>query len=64
MTAAVCVPVAIWILGPAGEPLLSFAAAMAALVVFAHRSNIGRMNAGTEPRMNRLWLLRPRNQRP
>jgi glycerol-3-phosphate acyltransferase PlsY len=64
MTAAVCVPVAIWVLGPAGEPLLSFAVAMAALVVFAHRSNIGRMNAGTEPRMNRLWLLRPRNQRP
>ena len=61
MTAAVCVPVAIWVLGPAGEPLLSFAIAMAALVVFAHRSNIGRMNAGTEPRMNRLWLLRPRN---
>jgi glycerol-3-phosphate acyltransferase PlsY len=64
MTAAVCVPIAIWVLGPAGEPLLTFAVAMAALVVFAHRSNIGRMNAGTEPRMNRLWLLRPRNPRP
>jgi glycerol-3-phosphate acyltransferase PlsY len=64
MTAAVSVPVAIWAFGPAGEPLLSFAVAMAALVVFAHRTNIGRMNAGTEPRMNRLWLLRPRNRRP
>jgi acyl phosphate:glycerol-3-phosphate acyltransferase len=64
MTAAVSVPIAIWALGPGGEPLLSFAVAMAALVVFAHRSNIGRMNAGTEPRMNRLWLLRPRIQRP
>lgn len=60
MTAAVCVPVAIWVLGPESTPLLSLAIAMAALIVFAHRSNIGRMNAGTEPRMNRLWLLRPR----
>jgi len=61
MTAAVSVPVTVWLLGPAGEPLLVLALAMAALVVFAHRSNIGRMNAGTEPRMNRLWLLRPRD---
>jgi glycerol-3-phosphate acyltransferase PlsY len=64
MTAAVSVPVAIWVLGPEGTPLLSLAIAMAALIVFAHRSNIGRMNAGTEPRMNRLWLLRPRKLRP
>jgi glycerol-3-phosphate acyltransferase PlsY len=64
MTAAVSVPVAIWMLGPEGTPLLSLAIAMAALIVFAHRSNIGRMNAGTEPRMNRLWLLRPRKPHP
>lgn len=64
MTAAVSVPIAIWALGPGGEPLLSFAIAMAALIVFAHRGNIARMNAGAEPRMNRLWLLRPRNLRP
>ena len=64
MTAAVSVPVAIWVLGPQGRPLLALAIAMAALIVFAHRSNIGRMNAGTEPRMNRLWLLRPRKPRP
>ena len=64
MTAAVSVPVAIWLLGPEGKPLLSLAIAMAALIVFAHRSNIGRMNAGTEPRMNRLWLLRPRKSHP
>lgn len=64
MTAAMSVPVAIWALGPEGTPLLSLAIAMAALIVFAHRSNIGRMNAGTEPRMNRLWLLRPRKSGP
>ena len=64
MTAAVSAPVAIWVLGPQGRPLLALAIAMAALIVFAHRSNIGRMNAGTEPRMNRLWLLRPRKPRP
>ena len=62
MTAAVAVPVAVWVLGPQGVPLLAFAIAMAALIVFAHRSNIARMNAGTEPRMNRL--LRPRNPGP
>lgn len=61
MTAAVSVPVAIWLLGLHGEALLAFALVMAALIVFAHRSNISRMNAGTEPRMSRLWLLRPRN---
>ena len=64
MTAAVSVPIAIWVLGPQGKALPAFAIAMAALIVFAHRSNIGRMNAGTEPRMNRLWLLRPRNPGP
>ena len=64
MTAAVCVPMAIWLLGIGAEPMLSFAFAMAALIVFAHRSNIARMNAGTEPRMNRLWLLRPRKSGP
>ena len=64
MTAAVSVPVAIWLLGRQGEPLLAFAIAMAALIVLAHRSNIGRMNAGTEPRVNRLWLLRPRKYGP
>jgi glycerol-3-phosphate acyltransferase PlsY len=39
------------------EPLLVFGVAVAALVVFTHRSNIARMRAGTEPRAKRLWLL-------
>jgi hypothetical protein len=43
---------------------MAFALAMAALIVFAHRGNIARMNAGREPRLQRLWLLRPRNPRP
>jgi len=64
MTAAVSVPIAILVLGPPGAPLMAFALAMAALIVFAHRSNIARMNAGLEPRLQRLWLLRPRNRRP
>lgn len=41
-------------------PLLLFSLAMAAFVVFTHRSNIARLRAGTEPRVRRLWLLRPR----
>jgi glycerol-3-phosphate acyltransferase PlsY len=64
MSAAVCVPIAIFVLGPPGTPLMAFALAMAALIVFAHRGNIARMNAGREPRLQRLWLLRPRNPRP
>jgi glycerol-3-phosphate acyltransferase PlsY len=33
---------------------------LAGLVVYAHRSNVARMRAGTENRANRLCLLRPR----
>jgi glycerol-3-phosphate acyltransferase PlsY len=38
-------------------PLFGFGIAVAALVIFTHRSNIARMRAGTEPRARRLWLL-------
>jgi glycerol-3-phosphate acyltransferase PlsY len=42
-------------------PLLLFGLAAAVLVIYAHRSNIRRLKAGTEPRSKRLWLLgRPR----
>lgn len=44
----------------ASEPLLSFGIAMTVFVCFTHRSNIARMRAGTENRLQRLWLLRPR----
>jgi acyl phosphate:glycerol-3-phosphate acyltransferase len=41
-------------------PMLIFSLAMAAFVVYTHRSNIARLRAGTEPRARRLWLLAPR----
>jgi glycerol-3-phosphate acyltransferase PlsY len=44
--------------------LVVYLAAMAALVVFAHRGNIERMRLRTEPRMTKLWLLRPRTRPP
>src|SRR5687768_12711045 len=34
--------------------------AMAALVAWAHRGNFARMRSRTEPRLQKLWLLRPR----
>ena len=40
--------------------LLSFSAFMALFVLYTHRANITRMRAGTENRVQRLWLLRPR----
>ena len=38
-------------------PLVTFGMATAVLIAFTHRSNIGRMLAGTEPRARRLWLF-------
>jgi glycerol-3-phosphate acyltransferase PlsY len=40
--------------------MLGFCAGLAAFIVFTHRSNITRMVAGTENRVKRLWLFRPR----
>jgi glycerol-3-phosphate acyltransferase PlsY len=40
--------------------LLTFGIAMMLFVCYTHRSNIGRMRAGTENRAHRLWLLKPR----
>jgi hypothetical protein len=34
--------------------------AMAAFIIWTHRSNIGRMRNGNEPQLTGLWLLRPR----
>lgn len=39
---------------------LAFTAAMALLVGWAHRGNFMRMRSGTEPRLGKLWLFRPR----
>lgn len=41
-------------------PLVAFGLGMAAFIVFTHRANIERMQAGNENRARRLWLLRPR----
>jgi len=38
-------------------PLLGFALACAALVIYTHRGNLRRMRAGTEPRARKLWLF-------
>lgn len=62
MTAAASVPVAIQLLDLEPAPLFGYSLAMALLVAWAHRGNLARMRAGTEPHLNRLWLLRPRGQ--
>jgi glycerol-3-phosphate acyltransferase PlsY len=56
--AAAAVASILWPISPAA--LMAFAITMTALVAFAHRGNFARMRAGTEPRLGRLWLLRPR----
>jgi glycerol-3-phosphate acyltransferase PlsY len=43
---------------PASQPLFIYCVAMAAYLVFSHRSNIRRMRAGTENRMTRAMLFR------
>ncbi len=60
MTGAASVPVAVRLLDFEATPLFVFSLAMAVLVAWAHRGNLARMREGTEPRMSRLWLLRPR----
>ena len=43
--------------GGALTPVLAFALACAALVIWTHRGNVTRMRAGSEPRARRLWLF-------
>lgn len=43
--------------GGALTPVLGFALACAALVIWTHRGNVTRMRAGIEPRARRLWLF-------
>ncbi len=64
MIVAASVPIALWLFGLQSPPLLVFAMAMAVFLVWAHRSNIGRMRSGDEPHLTGLWLLRPRIPRP
>jgi glycerol-3-phosphate acyltransferase PlsY len=57
------VPVALQLFHPGARPLLVLALAMTAFILWTHRSNIARMRAGSEARLGRLWLLRPRTPR-
>jgi glycerol-3-phosphate acyltransferase PlsY len=47
-------------LTPPSGALVAYTLAIAALVAFAHRGNFARIRAGTEPRQETLWLLKPR----
>ena len=60
MCAGAAMLAAVLVRAPDDRPLLTFAAAVAALVIFTHRSNIARMRAGQENRVRRLWLFRSR----
>ena len=44
----------------ATDALLTFGCVMFLFVCFTHRSNIERMRQGSENRVRRLWLFRPR----
>ena len=50
MTAAILIPVLVWLLSDS-RPLLTAAVVGAALIVFAHRGNIQRLLSGTESRI-------------
>ena len=60
VTAAVAVAVAAGFSPDATGAWVAFTCAVALLVVWAHRGNLSRIKAGTEPRLQRLWLFRPR----
>lgn len=50
MVAAFCLPASVFFLG-GRAPLLELAVALAVLVIFRHRSNLARLQAGGEPRL-------------
>ncbi|MER3428778.1 MAG: acyl-phosphate glycerol 3-phosphate acyltransferase [Pyrinomonas sp.] len=50
ITSAAALPFVVWWLKPNDGPLIACALASSALVIWAHRSNIGRLIAGTESR--------------
>ncbi len=60
MLGTATLPVYFALATPGQLPLVVFGVAMAAFIVFTHRSNVARMRAGNENRARRLWLLRPR----
>jgi acyl phosphate:glycerol-3-phosphate acyltransferase len=60
MLGTATLPVYFAVAEPGSGALLAFGLAMAAFIIFTHRSNVQRMLAGVENRALRLWLLRPR----
>jgi acyl phosphate:glycerol-3-phosphate acyltransferase len=60
MLGAATLPVFFALAQPSNVAFVAFGLAMAAFVIFTHRSNITRMRQGVENRAQRLWLLRPR----
>lgn len=62
MLTVACFPLYLLVTNEATAALMSFAAAMAVFVCYTHRLNIQRMRLGTENRVQRLWLFRPRSQ--
>lgn len=60
MLSGVAATVAAYFMFPGDRPLLGFCAVLAAFVIFTHRGNVARMLAGSEHRVRRLWLFRPR----
>jgi acyl phosphate:glycerol-3-phosphate acyltransferase len=46
---------------PGNVPLLAFCAGIELFVIFTHRANIARMVSGTEHRVRKVWLFRPRS---
>ncbi|MDE2305676.1 MAG: glycerol-3-phosphate 1-O-acyltransferase PlsY [Gammaproteobacteria bacterium] len=60
MLAGVAATAASWFLVPGNRALLGFCALLTAFVIYTHRGNIARMRSGSEHRVRRLWLFRPR----
>jgi glycerol-3-phosphate acyltransferase PlsY len=60
MLAGAVLVAAVAILEPRNTALLVFCAAVELFVIFTHRQNIARMRAGTESRVQKLWLFRSR----
>ncbi|HEY1312794.1 MAG TPA: glycerol-3-phosphate 1-O-acyltransferase PlsY [Steroidobacteraceae bacterium] len=60
MLSGVALVVAVCVLEPGNVPLLVFCTAIALFIIYTHRSNISRLRAGQEHRVQRLWLFRSR----
>jgi glycerol-3-phosphate acyltransferase PlsY len=63
MLAAAVLPAWLLVRGaPIGDPLVWFTLVLAVFIVFTHRGNLQRLLAGTENRIERAMVLRPRRR--